>query len=360
MAVGKNKKAGKSKKGGRKKTSDPFLKKEWYDVRTPTVFPVRSIGRTVATKTQGIKVARDTLMGRIFEVSQGDLKEKSEDEAFRKFKLRVEDVNGFNCLTQFYGMDLTTDKLRSLVRKWQTLIEAHVDIRTTDGFALRLFAMGFTKRHKDQAKKTSYATASQVRTIRKKMREVMTKEGSAVSLDGLVEKLMIEGIGKEIEKHTQAVYPLQNCMIRKVKMLRAPKIDAGKLLEAHGGAEALAKAAADAAGPQVVTVGGADTGVKVDVADAKVAPIMPKEEKKAGKDAAPKAEGKAAKKDDKKDAKADAGKAAKGGDAGKAPAKGADKPAGGKGGDKAAAKPAAGKGADKGKGGKKMDTGSDS
>jgi len=333
MAVGKNKKAGKSKKGGRKKSSDPFLKKEWYDVRTPSVFPVKSVGRTIATKTQGIKVARDTLLGRIFEVSQGDIKEKSEDEAFRKFRLRVEDVNGFNCLTQFHGMELTTDKLRSLVRKWQTLIEAHVDIRTTDGFALRLFAMGFTKRHKDQAKKTSYATASQVRTIRKKMREVMVKEASAVSLDGLVEKLMIESIGKEIEKHTQAVYPLQNCLIRKVKMLRTPKIDAGKLLEAHGGAEALNAATAAMVGGANVVAVGEDTGVKVD--DGKAAA-------KDGKEAAP-----AKEKSAEKPAKA-ADKPAKAADK---PAKAADKPA--KGGDKKAAGDAK-KGGDKKKG--KMDT----
>ncbi len=48
------------------------------------------------------------------------------------------------------GMDLTTDKVRSLVRKWQTLIEAHVDVRTTDGYTLRMFCIGFTKKRQNQ------------------------------------------------------------------------------------------------------------------------------------------------------------------------------------------------------------------
>jgi len=80
----------------------------------------------------------------------------------------VEEVNGMNCLTQFHGMDLTTDKLRSLVRKWQTLIEAHTDVKTTDGYSLRIFCIGFTKKRQNQNRKTSYAQSSQVRQIRKK------------------------------------------------------------------------------------------------------------------------------------------------------------------------------------------------
>jgi len=251
MAVGKNKKLGKARKGGRKKAADPFLKKEWYDVRTPACFPVKSAGKTIATKTQGIKVARDTLMNRIVEVSLGDLKDNTEEEAFRKFKLRVEDVNGFNCLTQFHGMDLTTDKLRSLVRKNQSLIEAHVDIRTSDGYSVRLFAIGFTKKHKEHVKKTAYASAAQTRAIRKKMKEVMNKETTSVELHELVNKLTLETIGKEIEKHTQAIYPLKDVLIRKVKMLRAPKADVSKLVEGAGGADALSK-----------SVGTVATGVK--------------------------------------------------------------------------------------------------
>jgi hypothetical protein len=77
-------------------------------------------------------------------------------------KLRVEDVQGRNCLTQFWGMDYTTDKLRAMVRKWQTLIEAHVDVKTTDGYTLRMFAIGFTKKRPGQIKRTAYAKSAQV------------------------------------------------------------------------------------------------------------------------------------------------------------------------------------------------------
>jgi len=256
MAVGKNKKLGKARKGNRKKVSDPFSKKEWYDVRAPSIFPTKTIGKTIVTKTTGTKIARDSLLGRLFEVSLGDLKPDGEDEAFRKFLLRVEEVNGMNCLTQFHGMDLTTDKLRSLVRKWQTLIEAHADVKTSDGYSLRLFCIGFTKKRQNQNRKTSYAQSAQVRQIRKKMVDIMNREASAVELNVLVEKLMNEIIGKEIEKHTQSIYPLQNVLIRKVKVLRSPKVDVSKLMEMHGGAEALAQAAAAAAKAQ------ADAGLK--------------------------------------------------------------------------------------------------
>jgi len=260
MAVGKNKKLGKKKKGSRKIT-DPFAKKEWYDVKAPNSFNIRQVGKTVVTKTQGTKVAKDSVVNRVFECSLGDLKKDSEDDAFRKFKLKVEDIQGTNCLTTFYGMDMTTDKLRSLVRKWHTLIEAFTDVKTTDGYILRLFCIGFTKRRPNQIRKTSYAQSGQIRAIRKKMIEVMQKDASSVDLNDLVAKLIPETMGKEIEKQTQGIYPLQNVYIRKVKMLRAPKLDLSKLLEVHTGADAPSAVAAAAA---VATV---DTGKTVERAE---------------------------------------------------------------------------------------------
>ena len=95
------------------------------------------------------------------------------------------------------GMDFTTDKLRSMVRKWQTLIEAHVDVKTTDGYLLRMFCIAFTKKRQQQVKKTCYAQTSQIRQIRRKMVELMTREAAACDLKELVGKFIPEAIGAQ-------------------------------------------------------------------------------------------------------------------------------------------------------------------
>merc|ERR1712146_333533 len=142
-------------------------------------------------------------------------------------------VDGKNLLTYFWGMDLTADKLRSLVRKWTTLIEAQADVKTTDGTTVRLFCIGFTYPRANQQRKTSYAQKGQIRAIRKKMVEIMIREASTVDVAGLVKKLIPETIGAEITKATQYIYPLKDVLIRKVKTIKAPKLDVGKLLESH-------------------------------------------------------------------------------------------------------------------------------
>eukprot|EP01136_Pigoraptor_vietnamica_P003633 Opistho-1_new@33104 len=234
MAVGKNKRLAKGgKKGQKKKIADPFSRKDWYDVKAPSMFTTRQVGKTIVTRTTGQKIAADGLKGRVFEVSLADL-QTNEEEAHRKIRLVSEEVQGRNVLTNFHGLSFTTDKLRSLVKKWQTLIEAFVDVKTTDGYMLRVFVIAFTKRRPNQIAKTSYAQHSQIRAIRKKMFEIVNREASTVDLKDLVAKFIPEVIGKEIEKACGRIYPLQNVFVRKVKLLKKPKLDLGKLLELHG------------------------------------------------------------------------------------------------------------------------------
>jgi len=249
MAVGKNKRLSKGKKGQKKKIVDPFTKKDWYDVKAPSNFAVRTIGKTVVTRTQGTKIASDGLKGRVFEMAQADL---NQDEAsYRKFKLICEDVQGRNVMTNFHGMTITTDHLRSLVKKWQTCIEAHVDAKTTDGYLLRVFCIGFTHRRPNMIKKTAYAKSSQVRLIRKKMVEVITREVTTKDLKDVVSKLLPDSMASDIMKACTSIYPLHNVFIRKVKVLKKPKFDVHKLMEMHG--DGGATTTKEVGGVQVVT-----------------------------------------------------------------------------------------------------------
>jgi len=236
MAVGKNKglKIG-GKKGAKKKIIDPFTRKDWYDIKAPSVFKVRQVGKTLVNRTQGTKIASDGLKGRVYEVSLADLQNENDAErSYRKFKLVCEEVQGKNCLTNFHGMNLTTDKLRSMVKKWQTLIEANVDVKTTDGYLLRLFCIGFTRKQDLSQKKTCYAQSQQIRNIRKKMCDIISREVSSTDLKDVVNKLIPDSIARDIEKACQGIYPLHDVHLRKVKVMRRPRFDLTKLLDMHG------------------------------------------------------------------------------------------------------------------------------
>jgi len=220
-------------KPDRAPAGDPFLKKEWYDIKAPSVFATRNCGKTLVSRTQGTKIATEELKGRVLELNLADLN-NDEDLASKKVKLCIEEGQGRNCLTDFHGMTLTRDKICSLIKKWHTLIEAHVDVKTTDSYVVRMFCIGFTKRRADQVKSSCYAQTAQIRKIRKKMTEIMAAEAGKVQLRELVKKLIPESIGKEIEKQTQGIFPLKDCLIRKVKILKKPKFDITKLMELHG------------------------------------------------------------------------------------------------------------------------------
>jgi small subunit ribosomal protein S3Ae len=246
MAIGKNKRLTKSKKGSRKKAVDPFLKKEWYKLIAPSIFAVKDAGRTLITKTQGTKIASDGLKGRVFEFSLADLN-KNEALAHRKIKLCIEDVQGYNCLMNFHGMDMTRDKLCGLIRKKQSIIEGSVDCRTTDGYIVRMFCIAFTRQQENQFKKTCYAKSAQIRSIRSKMVSYMSELGTKGDLKSLVKELIASPIGENIAVQASSIFPIKDCYIRKVKVLKKPKFDVTELMEWHNADETVADTGAPVA-----------------------------------------------------------------------------------------------------------------
>jgi len=231
MAIGKSKKQYK-KKGAKKKT-DPFLRKEWYDLKAPAPFTRRVFGKTVVTKTTGTRIASDQLKGRVVETSLADLNDKSEQLAWRKVKLCVEEVQGKACLTNFHALDITRDKLCSYLRKWHTLIDVQAEIKSADGYILRVYITAFTGRVAGQIRKCSYAQHAQVKQIRKKIIETCSKLTKDASLSDIVSKLTTDAIPDDAKKACQFIYPLSHVVIRKVKTLKKPKFDVAKLNELY-------------------------------------------------------------------------------------------------------------------------------
>merc|ERR1711981_1410603 len=125
------------------------------------------------------------------------------------------------CLCDFHGMSLTRDKLCSLIKKKKTLIEGWTDVKTTDGYTVRLFCITFTKREKrpqDDGRNfpAAYCQTSNIRKIRKNMVKVIQTKVAKAPLRELVKELIPDSISREIEKICQPLnVPLENTMIRK-------------------------------------------------------------------------------------------------------------------------------------------------
>uniref|UniRef100_G1Q8E3 40S ribosomal protein S3a n=1 Tax=Myotis lucifugus TaxID=59463 RepID=G1Q8E3_MYOLU len=246
MAVGKNRRLTKdSQRAGKKKVVDPFSKKDWCDVKAQ-LCSIRKI-KTLVTRTQGTQITSDGLEGSCLVVRSVSLADLQNDEvAFRKFRLITEDVQGKNY--NFHVMDLTHDKMCFVVKKWQRMIEAHVDVKTTDGYLLYLFCVGFTKKN-NQIRKTSCAQHQQVHQVLNKMMEIMTGEVKANDLKEVVNKLIPESTGRDIEKPCHSISLLYD-VVRKVKMLEKPKF-LGKLMELPGEGSSSGKATEDETGAKV-------------------------------------------------------------------------------------------------------------
>lgn len=252
MVFGRNKKLGKKGKSSKKK-ADVFTRKNWYEIKAPAFLDKAAIraGRTCVTKTTGRKIETDSLKGRVGEFNMADLISKNED-GHKKMKLEVLDIAGRSCLTDFYGLELTRDKIASMIKKRRSLVEVKADVRTLDGYVVRVFVVCFTMDTPDQVKVFSYAQAGQIRKLRKKIQSLLQQEVGNSTLQTLVSHLIANKLENDIEKATKSIYPCDPVNIWKVKIVKKPKEDLSRLYELHGGANAVEASGAVAGGADVI------------------------------------------------------------------------------------------------------------
>lgn len=259
MAFGKNKKVPKGGKKGGKNKQDKFAKKVWYDIRAPSYLGSASsddkkrlvnfkrCGLTVVSKTAGQRTESEGLMGRVAEINLADLNGNS-DDSHRKVKLEVQETQGKACLTEFHSMGFTRDKMCQMVKTKQSLIEAFVDCKTTDGYVVRLFVIAFTKRANSDktgndanrhimTRRFCYAQSAQVKKIRQRIVAFLSQEVAKGSLQQGIKNIISSTWEDKLKKLVERIYPCEPIHIFKAKLVKKPKFDITRLLEVHNKAD---------------------------------------------------------------------------------------------------------------------------
>ena len=175
----------------------------------------------------------DSIRGRVVRSCQADLAPNQDTFAWRKVSLIVDETRGRDALCSFYGVDMTRDQLCALIKKRKTLIEGVVDCRSSDGYVVRVFSIAFTRESMNQKKKTNYALSSQQKEIRRRMNEVISREISKSTATQILNLFTSEVVEKKITREVNAIYPVKNVRVRKIKVIQRPKIDNTKLAELH-------------------------------------------------------------------------------------------------------------------------------
>lgn len=230
MAKGKNQKMSKRGNAQKKLEKHPFFKKKWFKVISPpTVGNSVQVGYTPVNKTIGTKLSKDGLMHRVCECSYNDIVENSQ-HGWKKIKMVVEEVKSGQCYTSFYGVDMVREKLYYFLRKRMSLIDVFADVKTMDGYILRVFATTFTGKKIGQVKSNTYAKASQIRAIRSIFVKMLTKTAQTSNISDYVANVLNNTVADKLQAKGSRLFPLGQVLVRKIKVLKKAKMDVNKLI----------------------------------------------------------------------------------------------------------------------------------
>jgi len=195
----------------RARIKDKWAAKKWYTLIAPEYFGLAEVGETPADNP-------DKVVNRTVEITLAELiNDYSNQNPYKKLIFKVYKVAGENAYTKFFKFELTRDYLNSLVRRRTSKIEDIVDITTSDNYTLRVKTVAFT---------TKRCKTSQKRAIRRIMREIVTQKGSKENFVQFLQECVLGKIPSEIYRSAKRIYPLRRVEVRKIELLKEPKIAA--------------------------------------------------------------------------------------------------------------------------------------
>lgn len=187
------------------KKLDKWKSKSWYNIETPEFIGRNNIGTTLAEEP-------GQLIGRIVEATVGDLTNDFSKHN-TKLKFRINDVNGDVAQTRFIGHEITTDYLRSIVKRQTSRIDTNLKVTTKDGYTVRVKPICFTVKR---------ARTSQIEGIRQVMDSTVKERATELNFEQFVEEAIMGKLSATIYRNAKNIYPLRRVEIRKTEVEGIP------------------------------------------------------------------------------------------------------------------------------------------
>lgn len=192
----------KSAKPAAKKVKDRWKAKEWYKLYAPKMFNQVLLGETPSSDPSN-------LMGRIVEATVHDLTGDF-SKMHVKLTFKVKEVRGFDAHTVFIGQTLTSDYVRRLTRRKRTKTDHVIDVRTKDGYLLRIKPMSVT----DKRIQSSQETA-----VRNAMTKEVTNMGVEMTMADMVKVIITGEMSKRLSNAAKVIVPIKRVEVRKTEVL---------------------------------------------------------------------------------------------------------------------------------------------
>lgn len=185
---------------------DGWKSKEWYNIEAPVYLNRIIVGNTMAGDPS-------LLIGRNVETTVGELTNDMTKNN-TKVILRINNVVGDIATTDLMGHELTTDYIRSIVKRQTSRIDANVEVKTRDGYIIRVKPTCFTIKR---------ARSSQIKAIREMMVEIVKRRAAESDFETFMQEAILGRLSAAIYRQAKFIYPLRRVEIRKTQIEAMPK-----------------------------------------------------------------------------------------------------------------------------------------
>ena len=185
---------------------DGWKSKEWFNIEAPVYLNRAIVGNTMAGDAA-------LLIGRNVETTVGELTNDMTKNN-TKVILRISNVVGDTATTDLMGHELTTDYIRSIVKRQTSRIDANVEVKTKDGYTIRVKPTCFTIKR---------ARSSQIKAIREMMVDIVKRRASETDFETFMQEAILGRLSAGIYRQAKFIYPLRRVEIRKTQVEAMPK-----------------------------------------------------------------------------------------------------------------------------------------